>query len=77
MSKVVKKFLIEFMVVKLVLIVFYLKCDVVVKIEKVIESDIYLKNSVVIKIYIFLFVYKKVNKIIVIKILYMMKIFLN
>lgn len=45
MSKVLKKFLLELMVVKLVLMVFYLKFDVVVKIDMVIDSDMYLKNS--------------------------------
>lgn len=46
MSKVVKKFLVELMVVNLVLMEFYLNFNVVVKIEMVIDSDIYLKNSV-------------------------------
>lgn len=73
---VVKKFLVELMVVKLDLMVFYLNCDDVVKIEMVIDSDIYLKNSVKIKIYIFFFNRKSI-KIIILKSENIMKIFLK
>lgn len=76
MSMVVKKFLVELMVVKLDLMVFYLNCDDVVKIEMVIDSDIYLKNSVIMKIYIFFFNRKSI-KIIILKSKNIMKIFLK